>query len=132
MIQVDILGDSKFPVNRKAIRLKIADLLRSRGVEDRVVVSVLVVGDRKMKQLNQRYLKREGTTDVLSFPLEDAASGGRFISAPGEPLELGDVVVSFPQAVKQAAEKDSLVDEEINRLVEHGVLHLLGEHYNNQ
>jgi len=42
---------------------------------------------------------------------------------------LGDVVISYPQALKQAQEHNLLVDEEIDRLVEHGVLHLLGIHH---
>ena len=76
-----------------------------------------------MKQLNQQWMKREGTTDVLAFPLD-----GGFDEVDG-PLMLGDVVVCWPMAVKQAAEQNTLVDEEIDRLVEHGVRHLMGEHH---
>lgn len=122
MVTVNIQADSKFPVNRAAVRLAVRRALGGYGLRQ-AQVGVAVVGERKMKQLNQQWMKRKEATDVLAFPLD-----GGFDELNG-PLMLGDVVVCWPMAVKQAGEKNTLVDEEIDRLVEHGVKHLLGEHH---
>lgn len=122
MVTVNIQADSKFPVNRAAVRLAVRQALGGYGLRQ-AQVGVAVVGERKMKQLNQQWMKRKEATDVLAFPLD-----GGFDELNG-PLMLGDVVVCWPMAVKQAGEKNTLVDEEIDRLVEHGVRHLLGEHH---
>ena len=138
MVIVDFRTESRFPVNRDRIRKTIEEVISRHGLKAKVEIGLSIVGDRKMSELNGKYLKHEGTTDVLSFPLEsggviskrgtpDAPSG--FVAPPDGVLHLGDVVISYPQAVKQAAEKNELVDEEISILVEHGVLHLLGIHH---
>ena len=127
---VRIRADSKFPVDRERIRAAVRRVTDVYGLKQ-AQIDVQVVGERKMAQLNKQWMKREGPTDVLSFPLEDPSidSGqAGFVMPPG-PLVLGDVVVCFPVAVKQAGEKNVMVDEEIAALVEHGVRHLLGEHH---
>lgn len=83
-------------------------------------VSVLVVGDRAMRTLNRRYRGKDRTTDVLSFPLRE----GRF---PGIQTHLlGDVVICMPAAARQAKTAGAPLLEEIDRLLVHGFLHLLG------
>jgi len=125
-IKILIKADSRYPVNRKRLRRKVAAVLGSRGLAEDVEVSFSFVGNRKMKSLNSQYRGEEQTTDVLSFPLIDSS-----VSFPeNETLRLGDVVISYPQARKQAQEHNRLVDEEIDRLAEHGVLSLLGIHEN--
>lgn len=87
----------------------------------------MVIGDRKMMELNEKHMKHLGTTDVLSFPLGNGTgSGAGFVNPPDGILRLGDIVVSYPQAVKQAQEHSLLVDDEVCNLVQHGLLHLLG------
>jgi probable rRNA maturation factor len=122
MVTVNIQADSKFPVNRAGVRSAVRRVTDGYGLRQ-AQVGVVVVGGRKITELNKQWLKREGATDVLSFPLE-----GGFDEISG-PYMLGEVVVCWPMAVKQAGEKNILVDEEIDALVEHGVRHLLGEHH---
>lgn len=129
MITVLIKADSKYPVDRKRIRLSVAKFLTSQGVNSDIEVGVIIVGDRKMKELNYKFHKTAGTTDVLSFSQME-----REKSDPGVPKVmdldyLGDVVVSWPQAVKQAMERNKTVDDEIDFLISHGLLHLLGIHH---
>ena len=104
--------------------------LKAYGVETPTAVSVRSVGDRKMKMLNETYRKKEGTTDVLSFPTEDMKKGrgGSFAYPKDEPFPLGDIVISFPQARAQAGEREVMIDDEIEALIEHGVKSLLGYH----
>lgn len=131
-VTVDIKADSKFPVDRKAIRQRISEVLLSKGVDQDVYVSVSVVGDRKMKWINNHFRKKPSTTDVLSFPTEDPTQPidtHGFFHPDDAGLVLGDIVVSYPQAVIHASEKNKLLDEVVCDLVEHGMLHLLGYHH---
>jgi len=131
-VQVDILADSKFPVDRKAIRERIVLVLERRGVQEAVYVSVMVVGDRKMRWINRKYRKKDYTTDVLSFPVEDPSQDiddHGFFQTRKAGLVLGDIVVSYPQAVQIASEKQMMLADVVCGLVEHGMLHLLGIHH---
>lgn len=126
--RVLIKADSRFPVDRKRIRQVINSFLKEKGVEGEVEVSLSIVGDRKMKALNRKYLKRGQTGSLLSFPLENTteSSGLGFAPSPDEILRLGDVVISYPQALKKAVEKSILVDDQMEKLIRQGMKHLLG------
>lgn len=128
MIRSLIKTDSRFPINRKRIRQAVASVLRENGVRGEIEVSIVVVGDRKMKALNKQYFKRKETASILSFPLENTSedTGLGFANSPDEILRLGDIVISYPQALKKAAEKNILVDEAIDSLIKHGMNCLLG------
>lgn len=112
-------------------------VLEDRRVHGEVEVSLLFVDEQAIAALNQRFLGREGPTDVLAFPIEDeAVPGGRSPdsggSGPGtdqpeEPLLLlGDVVICPLVAERNAADHGVAVDDELALLVVHGLLHLLG------
>lgn len=79
-------------------------------------VSVYFCGDRRMAALNGRWRRRKRPTDVLSFP-----AGG----APADGF-LGDIVISVPYATRQARRRGEAPAREIDRLLLHGYLHLLG------
>lgn len=79
--------------------------------------SVRFSDDPIMRDYNRRFRDIDATTDVLSFPGEAHDEEG---------LHLGDVVISVPTARRQAAEAGCPVDEELRRLLLHGVLHCLG------
>ncbi|MFN0149317.1 MAG: rRNA maturation RNase YbeY [bacterium] len=91
-------------------------------------VSVLIVDDRAMRQLNRVWRGHDRTTDVLSFPAQEKIDGGG--TAAGDPggLDrlLGDVVISAPRAAAQARRFGVSQTEELNRLLVHGILHLMG------
>jgi probable rRNA maturation factor len=86
------------------------------------VVSLHLVSDSTIRELNASHRARDSVTDVLSFPL--LAPG--FVVPEGEPTNLGDVVISYPRAVAQADEYGHSVEREVAYLVAHGVLHILG------
>lgn len=102
------------------------------GIED-AEVELTLAGDGEMERLNFDHMGERGPTDVLSFPLHEWALNGREshltdddgISPPG-PLLLGDVVIDIDQALRQAAEGNWGVVEELVLLAIHGTLHLLG------
>lgn len=82
-------------------------------------VGVLLVGDAEIAKLNARHLRHRGPTDVLSFPIGDV-----------DPLRkayfLGEIVVSFETAAREARERGLSAREEWTRYLVHGFLHLLG------
>ncbi len=82
-------------------------------------LSLSLVGDAAIRELNREYRGRDRATDVLSFPLGDQP-------APAAERLLGDVVISVDTAARQAAEYDATLQREIYRLLIHGVLHLKG------
>lgn len=89
-------------------------------------LSVAVVRDRTMRDLNRRYRNQDRTTDVLSFAANDRLAGADEACFIGEPKFLGDVVVSVDTAHQQANEAGHSFSRELDELVMHGVLHLCG------
>jgi probable rRNA maturation factor len=88
-------------------------------------LGVVVTDDATVRDLNHRYLGRDEPTDVLSFGLGE--KGGRpFVLPPGEATPLGEVIISYPTAVRQAGEQGHSVAAEVAHLLVHGILHLLG------
>ena len=88
-------------------------------------ISLHLVSDATIRELNHEHRATDSHTDVLSFPLHDP-SGMRFVLPPGQPINLGDVVVSYPRAVVQAHEFGHSTARELGYLVAHGTLHILG------
>jgi len=128
MITINLFVQSRYPVDRKLVRRSVEKILQENHVES-AQVDVSIVGARKMKVLNESKLKHEGTTDVLSFPQHERHQYGDFPLPEGMPPHLGDIVVSYPEAVKHARRFGKRVDEQICFFVEHGMMHLLGYHH---
>ena len=121
MISVLFQSESRYPVDRKKVRAAIEGVL-SAVVHSDTEVSVMIVGDRRMHELNSRYRKIDNTTDVLSFPQSDPSQKNiPFVDVPDGVLRLGDIIVSFPEAVREATEENKLVDDKIVELVLHGL-----------
>ena len=131
MVKVLIHTDTRYPVNRKIIRKAVMDTFSKNKIKQMdAEISVAVVGERKMKDLGERYLDDGKKHEVLSFALEDIADvKGGFVNLPDEILRLGDVILCWPQVLSMAAEEDILVDDEVYFLTAHGVEHLLGKHH---
>ena len=130
MISVDIHCESRYKVDRKRIKTTVESTLIERGVTGDVEVSIVICGERKMRELHRKYMddgSEKGSDDelhdVLSFPLEG-------VEYPGDQvLRLGDMVICYPVAIKEAAIKNMLVDDEIDFLVQHSCIHLMGIHH---
>jgi probable rRNA maturation factor len=90
-------------------------------------VSLSFVGDAGIRRMNLQHRGADRPTDVLSFPLLEPAlaAAGPTASHDGERM-LGDVVISVDTALRQAAAYDAPLERELERLLIHGLLHLLG------
>jgi probable rRNA maturation factor len=121
MFKIDIFIESRYQADRKKIRESARETLKKAGLLSKVVVSIGIIGDRKMAGLNKKYRGKEGTTPVLAFSQKDSKS----FPSNDDVLHLGDVVISYPQAIGLAKQNNQLVDDVICELVEHGVGKLL-------
>ncbi len=123
--KVLIYVESRYKVNRKKIKSAIASVLQENSVQSPIEVSIALVGDRKMTRLNKEFRNKEGTANILSFPLSE----GEQTHLPTDVTRLGDIIISYPMVIKEAAAQEMLVDERVDELVRHGMLHLLGLHH---
>lgn len=128
MVSVLFSSDSRYNINKSRVESAVMNVLRRNNINNEVEIEVLIVGDRKMHELNKKYRQVDETTDVLSFSLTEGGKVG-FVTFPDKILRLGSVVISFPEALKNAAQGGLALEEEINFLVEHGTNHLLGIHH---
>jgi len=106
-------------------------VLVAQGIDSNTELSLVITGQEKMQKLNQSYLGRDEPTDVLAFSMLPAeqtpeADTPPFIVAPDGLWHLGEVIVSYTQAVIQAEERRHSLEKEVAILITHGVLHLLG------
>ena len=92
-------------------------LLRLLG-EAEADVSIGFIGDTRMRRLNRTYRRQDRTTDVLAFAYREDPNAASSV--------LGDVVISIPVARRQAKALQHSLDEEVLRLLIHGILHLVG------
>lgn len=99
--------------------------LQAEGVPANTSLTVRLVSDETIRELNRRYRGINKATDVLSFPLVERG-GAQFVLPPRITRELGDVVVSYDRAVEQARRYGHSLERELGYLVVHGVLHILG------
>jgi probable rRNA maturation factor len=101
------------------MRRKLKKVLKDLGCHEGEL-SVLLTDDQHMAQLNKRFLQREGPTNVLAFPMSN-----------GDPSDddfgmLGDIVLSVETAIRESKALGEPLQETIDRLLLHGLLHLLG------
>jgi len=125
MHDIEVQVDEQFQekVSVELLRVAAGAVIDRHQVIERCELAVVVTDDEALRDLNLRFRGIDAPTDVLSFADE---TRGPFISAPGFPCYLGDIIISLPRAEAQAAAAGHSIDAELQLLVVHGVLHLLG------
>ncbi|HAO19645.1 MAG TPA: rRNA maturation RNase YbeY [Desulfobacteraceae bacterium] len=83
-------------------------------------LSLVLTDDSEIAVMNKEYLNHEGATNVISFPMQEGDFSGI------NPQMLGDVVISLDTALKEAEDAGMSLEERLNELLIHGILHLLG------
>lgn len=98
------------------------------AIPENAEISITVVDDQKIRDINREYRGKDAVTDVISFALEDDED--IFMMLDNEegdiPRDLGDIFLSYDKAVEQAEEYGHSVDRELGFLLVHGFLHLNG------
>lgn len=136
-------------LSSSALELSVKQTLRQAGIAQTVTVSLLITDDETIHSLNKQYRQQDKPTDVLSFPQLDAPlvkvpaeqlwlppevdlqHGAQpkspvFVAPAELPTNLGDIVVSWPTVLRQAAGSNINPAYELLYLLSHGTLHLIG------
>jgi len=108
---VEINNTTKHKINIKKIEQIVQEFLVLNNKPEKQV-SVALVGDQEIQELNEQYRKKNRVTDVLSFA--------------GEGDTLGEVIICYSQIKRQAKEYSNSIEEELVFILVHGLLHLLG------
>ena len=101
------------PAHPDLLETAVLHVLRHQEIDD-AEISLTLLGDDEIRELNRIYLSRDRTTDVIAFSLGD------------DEAVLGDVYLGVDEAVRQALSADVPLEEELVRLAVHGTLHVLG------
>ncbi|MGM0409488.1 MAG: rRNA maturation RNase YbeY [Bacillota bacterium] len=115
MINVEINNSqNKIEINNNLENIfkKIVEKAAEMENRDSAIVSLALVDNDKIKELNKKYRKKNESTDVLSFPMDEDI--------------WGDIIISTDKVLEQAEEYGHSIDRELSYLFTHGVLHLLG------
>lgn len=105
------------------------EVLFAQHADSSTELSLVIIGQERMRQLNSDYRGKDEPTDVLAFAMPPEPSEGEFflfVEPPDGIQHLGEVIISYPQAVIQARERGHSVKRETAILIIHGMLHLLG------
>ncbi len=123
-----IVGGSKFAgcPDKKWFKKIAEKVLTAQGAGDDVELGLVITTQEKVRELNRTYRGKDKPTDVLAFYLTSDGGKADFPTPPDGARHLGDVVISYPQAVIQANEQGHPVKRELAILTVHGILHLLG------
>jgi probable rRNA maturation factor len=102
--------------------------LLAENMPPHIEISLVITGQERMQELNREYRGQDRPTDVLSFAMSESSEDEpvAFIGPPDGLLHLGEIIVSYPQAVIQAQEHGHTIKREMAILIVHGVLHILG------
>ncbi len=126
-MSIEIANESGVEVDSGAILTVARHTLDQLGVNPLAELSILLVDEAYMAELNHRWMDGDGPTDVLAFPMDESSvdhGPGEF--AGGEPTLLGDIVLCPQVAARQAAQAGHRASDEFALLTVHGTLHLLG------
>jgi probable rRNA maturation factor len=119
---IEILNQQKrFEVNTDRLKRLLEYLIHRYQIPD-PEITLALVNNKPIRELHRRFLKKDKPTDVLSFPVHEKGPDGKYY--------LGDIIISVPYASGQSKAQGHSLQQEVEYLVIHGLLHLQGfEHY---
>ncbi len=122
MLTLELIKKVPAPWSTIKVKKVVSTALRVADFNKSGQLTVSLVSGADIRHLNKKYRFQDKVTDVLSFPLLTKD----FQAWPGQPLELGDIVICYPQIVRQAKTFKRSVQYEFCLMLVHGTLHLLG------
>jgi probable rRNA maturation factor len=117
-VDVFLANEQERPIDEARLSALTRHTLKAEDVDEDIEISVLLVTRDHIRQLNARYAGADHATDVLAFPMME--------DEEDETVLLGDVVICPEIAMKNASSLGRGLDDELDTLVVHGTLHLLG------
>jgi len=127
--EIEIFVEEEFRgvVDGGWVKKIVRHVLKAEGVAPPYEVSLVFTDSDTVKQLNRDYRGVDEPTDVLAFyMLPQKVADSSFVLPPDGVTRLGEVIISYPQALAQANEQGHSLEKELALLVIHGILHLLG------
>jgi probable rRNA maturation factor len=122
-VPITFENESAFPCPESSLRALAAHAISYMALDERVELSILAVDEEEMSRLHVEWMDEEGPTDVLSFPIDELRPGQEFIEGSST---LGDVVLCPVVAQRQAQIAGHTAEAELEILLVHGILHLMG------
>jgi probable rRNA maturation factor len=119
VIHIQVKAGIKLPVTRKILERGVRIGLERLYAEKAVELTLVLTDDEQLQAMNRTYLEIDAPTDVLSFSAD-------FTDPDSQTRYLGDILISIPRAVEQAAANGQTAQAEVMLLAVHGVLHLAG------
>lgn len=123
-MSVEINNESDVEIGEERLQRLVSFVLESMFVHADTELSLVFVDEPAMEQLHVQWMDEPGTTDVLSFPMDELRPGRP--DAPSPAGLLGDIVVCPQVAIVQAENAGHSLEQELTVLVTHGMLHLMG------
>ena len=120
-MEVEIRNCTRKPVNESAIKKAVAETLKLLRLKSDAVLSVALVGGKKMRSLNKSWRKKDAATDVLSFSFLETSGDDT-----GATKEAGEIIICLPVAARQARLYGLSEKKQIARLAAHGTMHIFG------
>jgi len=128
MIKIYVKKQNSYPISAVNIKKRLNNYLKKRGIVSDSICYIALVGEKMMKKIEKKYLKESNSVHpVLSFTEQEVTE--KFVYPNSNVIRLGEIVVCYPLAFKQAKEQNRLIEDKVYELVEHGAKHLLGEHH---
>lgn len=128
-INISIKRNMDLPIEKNWLEKIARRVLEAEKITSSIEMGLLITDSKTVRKLNRIYRGDDTPTDVLAFEMTSGIYQEPelpFVSAPDGIKHLGEVVISYPQAVKQAQEQGHGVTRELALLIVHGILHLLG------
>ncbi len=113
---INIISSSRYRINRKRLKTKTEEILKTLGVPENETLNIVFVGKNKMREVAKTYKNEDVALPVLSFAYKQTVDD--------EPI-IGEVFICYPQSVLLAAERNRKVEETLLTLIKHGVENLL-------
>ena len=142
-IMLEIRNFTQNEIDEKFFQKIVKTVLKEVGIKEKTEISLAIVGDGRIRKLNKMYRGKNRVTDVLSFenksvipylakafPRLKKKQDIEFIDPPDDLKRLGEIILCYPQAKKQARKLNHSLKKELTILLIHGTLHLLG--YNHE
>ena len=128
-INISVERNLNVPLKKSWFQGVVLKTLEAEGIVSSAEIGLVITDSKTIQKLNRTYKGDDKPTDVLAFhmmPGTNQEPEQPFVSPPDGMHHLGEVVISYTQAVKQAQEQGHSIEQELALLIVHGVLHLLG------
>jgi probable rRNA maturation factor len=129
-MEINVLTEEGLEVDTSSDWMQeiVSRTLFTENLPPNIEISLVIAGQERIRELNKEYRGIDSPTDVLSFSMSEHKDEEQtaFVGPPDGLVHLGEVIISYPQALIQAQERGHSIKKEMAILIIHGVLHILG------